>query len=134
MEPFYREAVVAIARIANLLLSGKPEGLGFKVIAILKSCLVSIQVLGKHHMCTRYRVALCSITTHVLRLRLKTGPKNEWECVDRALLEVLDDREAYATPVHLVSGIYEILLKEEWGIEGELLRVSIDHRLHSMNS
>jgi glutamate/tyrosine decarboxylase-like PLP-dependent enzyme len=125
LEIYYREAVTSVTRIVNALISGALEELGQDGITILNACVSSMHTLAKHYMCVRYCKAICSTTMHILCFRLKNGPKSAWEDLDTSLLELLDCRGVQPVSIQMVSGILEILVKEDWGPEGEQLRVSL---------
>ena len=124
-ETYNRDTIQIVIHIVDSLLSGGLEGVGPKALSVLESCLVAIRLMGKQRVCSRYREALGCTIMGVLRLRYRIGPRSEWARIDTALLKVLDDDEVYVMPSIMSSGIFEVLSKEEWGFEGELLRVSL---------
>lgn len=124
MEVYFRETVLIIGRMTNLVLSGTAETHGIRKTTTLKSCLLALRTLRNHHMSIRHRETLSSIPMHILRFRVKTGPSADWKDVDDTLLAVLDDREIMFASPTLIFRLVEVILHEEWGAEGDLLRVS----------
>ncbi|THH12376.1 hypothetical protein EW145_g35 [Phellinidium pouzarii] len=115
---FDRETALATKFVTDFLLSSDASRPGSQRIDALGSVLKCVQRLLLRRISSD---VIASIPTMLLVFRLREGPIDDWQAVDKFLLDIFNSGNILLQPSSSNVIVLELALREEWRESGQLL-------------